>query len=94
MTFSQYDLSLVGLSNTNTTKNIDFFFDSLFLFIVIAFCFSFLCSFFKRKIVPSASDLSTYLYRGRVHGGVEGQRTHINISLLFFVSNGVRKLTS
>ena len=62
------------------------FLDSLLLFVVISFCFSFLCSFLKRKFEPSASYPSAYWFWGRVHGEAEGQRTYITIFLLFFVS--------
>ena len=93
---SQYDLSCWWDVLTQAQQHIKRvfintplpeYFDPVLLFIVIAFCFSFLCSFLKRKVVPSGSDLITYWYRGRVHGGVEGQRTRINIFSLFFVSH-------
>ena len=54
---SQYDLSLVGRSNTNTTTTLKGslytrlclnMFDSLFLFILIAFCFS-ICAYFLNE---------------------------------------------
>ena len=103
---SQYDLSLVGRSNTNTITTpkgslytrlyLNIFGLMVVIHVVIAFCFNFLCSFLKGNVGPSASDLSTYWCWGRVYSEVEGQPTHINIFSLFFcvpddLVNGVKK---
>ena len=84
-----WDLSLVGRSITNTTTTSKgplykrIYLNILFvvvIHIVDALYFSFLCSFLKRKVIPSASDFSTYWYRGR---GTAGSRDNGHTSIYF-----------
>ena len=95
---SQYDFNLVGRSNTIKRVSIyttlpEYFWTHCCYSKLLHFVSVCLCSFLKRKLVPSASDLRTHI---GIEGGSTGTTdTYQYICTLFRVPhelvNGVRK---